>query len=205
MPLKILLTGFGRYPGAPVNPTGPLVRQLSRMRTARGSNVRVASHVFRTSYATVDRELPKLIARHKPDAILMFGLAPKSRSVRIETQAHNRIARLPDAAGKHPGRRAIVPGGPPRLLLPAAARKLLAAAKLAAKNSRLPATLSRDAGNYLCNYLCWRAAEATQKPGGPRLAAFVHVPLTGKSGVKIKQLAYTGAALLLAAAAACES
>src|SRR5262249_33231506 len=37
--------------------------------------------------------------------------------------------------------------------------------------------LSRDAGSYLCNYLCWRASEATAISGGPRLAAFVHVPL----------------------------
>jgi pyroglutamyl-peptidase len=36
--------------------------------------------------------------------------------------------------------------------------------------------LSRDAGRYLCNYLCWRAAEAAATTGGPRLAAFIHVP-----------------------------
>ena len=45
----------------------------------------------------------------------------------------------------------------------------------AAKSARAPAYLSRDAGRYLCNYICWRGAE-TVATGGPRLAAFVHVP-----------------------------
>jgi len=38
------------------------------------------------------------------------------------------------------------------------------------------AALSRDAGRYLCNYLCWRASEAASAPRGPRLVAFIHVP-----------------------------
>ena len=37
--------------------------------------------------------------------------------------------------------------------------------------------LSRDAGSYLCNYLCWRASESAAMASGPQLAAFVHVPL----------------------------
>jgi pyroglutamyl-peptidase len=36
--------------------------------------------------------------------------------------------------------------------------------------------LSRDAGRYLCNYLCWRAAETTSTGTRPRFATFIHVP-----------------------------
>ncbi len=57
--MNVLLTGFGPFPGAPFNPTGPLVRALAR-RAQPGA--RRSAHVFRTSYATVDRELPQLIA-----------------------------------------------------------------------------------------------------------------------------------------------
>ena len=46
--------------------------------------------------------------------------------------------------------------------------------------ARVPAALSRDAGRYLCNYLCWRAAEAVAAANGPKLAAFVHVPLVSR-------------------------
>ena len=52
-----------------------------------------------------------------------------------------------------------------------AAQRLLMAARAAG----VPTALSYDAGRYLCNYLCWRAAEATCNRG-PRFAAFIHVP-----------------------------
>ena len=45
------------------------------------------------TYATVDRELPALIARDRPDAIVMFGLAARSQALRIETRAVNALAR----------------------------------------------------------------------------------------------------------------
>jgi pyroglutamyl-peptidase len=53
----------------------------------------------------------------------------------------------------------------------------------AVRTAGLRATLSRDAGSYLCNYLCWRAIEVAERPDGPRLAAFVHVPEV-KQGVQ---------------------
>jgi pyroglutamyl-peptidase len=57
--------------------------------------------------------------------------------------------------------------------------------------------LSNNAGDYLCNYLCWRATQATRKPGGPRLAAFIHIP----PGQNAADLARAGYALLKAMAA----
>ena len=79
----ILVTGFGPFPGAPVNPTGPLVARLARVRLGHG---KVVTHIFSTTYAAVDRDLPKLIAHYRPDALLMFGLATKAKSLRIETR-----------------------------------------------------------------------------------------------------------------------
>jgi pyroglutamyl-peptidase len=169
----ILLTGFGPFPGAPFNPTGPLVARLARLRGPALAGVTIVPHVFPTSYAAVDRELPALLRKHKPDAVLMFGLATRTPHIRIETRARNAYALIPDATGLAPQARGIATAGPPMVALPAPARRLLAAARAA----RVPVALSRDAGRYLCNYLCWRAAEAARRPKGPRLAAFVHVPL----------------------------
>ncbi|MGA2567753.1 MAG: pyroglutamyl-peptidase I [Pseudolabrys sp.] len=171
MAATILVTGFGPFPGAPFNPTGPLVKALARMRRPCLADAKIVAHVFPTSYAAVDRDLPRLIARHKPDVLLMFGLAPRARTVRIETRARNTVSLLPDAGGAALHRHAIVFGGPGTIALPAPAQDLLAAVRAL----HVPAALSRDAGRYLCNYLCWRAAEANQK-GGPRVVAFVHVP-----------------------------
>jgi pyroglutamyl-peptidase len=169
----ILLTGFGPFPGAPRNPTGPLVERLARSRNPAFAGVRRAAHVFHTSYAAVDREFPALLAIRRPDIVLMFGLAQRTRHVRIETCARNAISqRIPDAAGHFPVTAAIASGAAAILPLRAPALHFAAAARLAG----VAAAPSRDAGSYLCNYLCWRACEAAEKPGGPRLIAFVHVP-----------------------------
>jgi len=170
----ILIAGFGSFPGARFNPTGPLVKRLARTRRPALADVDLVPHVFETSYATVDRELPQLIAKYRPVALLMFGLAPRARCLRIETNARNALALLPDVGGAKPLSRAIAAGGPAAVTMPAPARRLLAAARAA----RVPVALSRDAGRYLCNYLCWQAARAARK--GPRIAAFIHVPNTSR-------------------------
>jgi pyroglutamyl-peptidase len=166
--MRILITGFGPFPGAPFNPTEPLVMKLARRR--QPANVQRVAHVFRVSYETVDLELPALLTRVQPDALIMFGLAGRTRHVRVETRARNAITRtVPDVSGKLPLTASIVPEGPSALALRAPIQKLV----MAARATGVPAASSRDAGRYLCNYLCWRAAEATD---APRLVAFIHVP-----------------------------
>jgi len=171
MSLTILVTGFGPFPGAPFNPTGPLARRAARRRPAL-ADVKIVTHIFPTSYAAVDRELPSLIAKHKPDALLMFGLAPRARELRVETRARNTLALLPDAGGASLGRRTIAIGKPASIKLRTPGRALLAALR----GLRPRATLSRDAGRYLCNYLCWRASEKASTSTRPRFTAFIHVP-----------------------------
>ena len=172
MSLTIVVTGFGPFPGASFNPTGPLAQRVTRARRPALADIKIVTHVFPTSYAAVDRELPALIAKHKPDALLMFGLAPRGRGLRVETRARNALALLPDAGGASLGRRAIAPGSPASMQLRTPARALLAALR----GLEPRAVLSRDAGCYLCNYLCWRAAEMASADNGPRLATFIHIP-----------------------------
>ena len=200
----ILITGFGPFPGAPFNPTEKLVRDLARLRRPALADVKLVGHVFETSYAAVERDLPALIAAHKPDALLMFGLHGRAKTIRIETRARNALALLPDASGKILRHGTIEPDGPSSRAMPIPAQRLLAAARAA----RSKAVLSRDAGRYLCNYLCWRAREAVN-PDSPRLAAFVHVPpvprhprRAGKSRWTSADLLRAGQNVLMALAAA---
>src|SRR5215813_2278920 len=175
MPLTILLTGFGPFPGAPINPTGALVRELARRRHPAFAGVRRVAHVFRTSYEAIDLELPLLLAREKPNALVMFGLAPRTIRLRIETRARNTRALLipiPDADGRRPPASVIAAGAPGTLPLRAPVQRLVAAAQSAG----VPALPSNNAGRYLCNYLCWRASEAARATSAPAVVAFVHVP-----------------------------
>jgi len=50
MPLTVVITGFGPFPGAPFNPTGALVELLRGNHACRPARGAVA-HVFTTSYA----------------------------------------------------------------------------------------------------------------------------------------------------------
>jgi pyroglutamyl-peptidase len=172
-PMNILITGFGPFPGAPFNPTGRLAEKLAQNRRLASGGLRYSAHVFRTSYDAIDHELPDLLARLKPDVVLMFGLASRTRHVRVETRARNTISgTLPDAAGRKPQSARIAAGAAASLPLRAPTHRLVRAARAAG----VVAAPSHNAGRYLCNYLCWRAAEASARPDGPRLVAFVHVP-----------------------------
>ena len=76
--LRILVTGFGPFPGAPYNPTQPLVARLTRLRRPAFTDVELSSHIFPVTYKAVDRELPLALQKHKPHALLMFGLAGRT-------------------------------------------------------------------------------------------------------------------------------
>jgi pyroglutamyl-peptidase len=168
--MRVLLIGFGPFPGAPVNPSAVLVKALARRRRPALADAVRATHVFATTYAGVDRDLPKLFAA-EPDVVLMFGVAGRRRQLCIETQARNAVAVLyPDASGHSPQRDVIVRNGRPALRGFAPFADLLGALR----TGGFPARLSRDAGRYVCNYAYWRALE---RAGGSRpLIQFIHIP-----------------------------
>lgn len=168
--MRVLLIGFGPFPGAPLNPSALLVKSLARRRRPAFAEIVRTTHVFATTYAAVDRDLPKLLAAG-PDIVLMFGLAGRRRHLCIETRARNAISLLfPDASGYRPRQGIIAPGEPAALRSAAPFARLLGAVRA----STVPALLSRDAGRYLCNYAYWRALERSRD--GRPLVQFVHIP-----------------------------
>ena len=170
--LRILITGFGPFPGAPYNPTEPLVTRLLRLRRPALSDVELSGHIFPVTYKAVARQLPELLAQKRPQALLMFGLASHTPFARIETRARNAVTTLwPDADHTRGRKGSIAPGADAMMFGPHTAKLLRAAV-----GTGIDARASRDAGSYLCNYLSWRAIEAVSADNDLRLAAFVHVP-----------------------------
>jgi pyroglutamyl-peptidase len=171
------------------------------------------------TYAAVDRQLPELIAKHRPQALLMFGLAARTPYVRIETRARNAVTTIwPDAEHARLRKGSIAREADAMMFGPHTAKLLRAAL-----GSGIDARASRNAGSYLCNYLSWRAIEATrhdpekwepvfgkdhaQTSTGPRLAAFIHVPLLARDGIserkgngrriRLEELVDAGEAMLM--------
>ena len=168
--LRVLLIGFGPFPGAHFNPSATLVKALACRRRPAFARLSRTTHVLATCYAAVDRDLPKLFVP-KPDVVLIFGLAGRRRQLCIETRARNAVSLLfPDASGYRPKRGDILPGGPPALRGSAPVAALLGALH----GGRMPARLSRDAGRYLCNYAYWRVLARLH--GDRPLVQLVHIP-----------------------------
>ena len=201
---RILITGFKPFPGAPYNPTEKLVARLLRLRRPSLDGVPRIGHIFPVTYSAVDRQLPELIAAHRPDALLMFGLATRTRFMRVETRARNTITQIwPDADHAEVHHRSIENDTDATRRFGPHSLKLLRAARGTGINART----SLSAGYYLCNYLSWRAIEATHLSGGPCLATFVHIPLLPRdanharkgesSRVTFEQLVDAGEAMLM--------
>jgi pyroglutamyl-peptidase len=207
-PIRVLMTGFGPFPGAPFNPSRALVERLSRMRRPALAGVSIAIHIFETRYAAIDRDFRSLIATHDPDIILMFGLAARTRHIRIETRARNLMSFFPDAGGFVPTARTIAAGADNRRLPPSLAARLL----LAARSYGLKADFSRDAGRYVCNYAFWRALETISRGNRKRTAAFIHIPNLRRPAAKsriarrarpgLSELTQTAGAILVSMLAA---
>ncbi len=168
---RILLTGFGSFPGAPFNPTRAIVRVLSRRNRPAlqraGIDLRVA--ILPVVYDAIEAALEDHIERNVPDIIVLLGLAAQRTSVSVETRAQNRLSIIhPDADGSLARRREVTPGHAPAM----AARWPAAQLANAIRAVGVRARLSRDAGDYLCNQALYLAL---QKHHG--LCGFIHVPL----------------------------
>jgi pyroglutamyl-peptidase len=201
--MRALVTGFGPFPGAPYNPTERLVRRLCALRRPAFAGIERIPHIFTVAYGAVDRDLPRLLTQHRPDILLMFGLAARTPYLRIETRARNAITTIwPDADGTRIGFGKIAHGAGDALTFGPHLARLLRAAE----RTGVPSRASRDAGRYLCNYLCWRAIEANAASAAPPLSAFIHVPLTPRGTVPMRKgttqkvtaddLLYAGEAIL---------
>jgi pyroglutamyl-peptidase len=179
MPLTVLITGFGPFPGAQFNPTTALPHRLAARRRPALAEVTRIAHVFPTSYAAVDADLPALLERVRPDVVLLFGVATRTDYLRVETRARNaRSVLFSDVDGHRPGRNAIATAAPATLAGIAPHPVLLAAVRA----TRLPTRLSHSAGRYLCNFAYWRALEAAYRGGA--LVQFIHVPMVRRGPVR---------------------
>lgn len=192
---RLLITGFGHFPGMPANPSAQLARHLARSRPAGGARTERRLLATRWDEAA---GFPALLAQTQPDIVLMLGVAARRRRISVEIVGRNATGAFPDAAGHRPTSHVLEPGAPAQRALAARPAPLLAALRAAG----VPAHLSRHAGRYVCNALAFRAygwaRAGLAADGGARLAVFVHVPLPRPGRLALPQLARGLEALLAA-------
>ncbi|MPT21800.1 MAG: peptidase C15, partial [Starkeya sp.] len=106
---RLLITGFGHFPGMPANPSAQLARRLARSRPAAGAATEERLLATRWDEAA---GFPALLAQTQPDIVLMLGVAARRRRVSIEIVGRKATGAFPDAAGCRPASRVLEPGAP---------------------------------------------------------------------------------------------
>ena len=106
--LRVLITGFGPFPGAPFNPTMPLVGRLTQLRRPSLDEVELAGHIFHVTYQTVDRELPEPALfvsgtvsnqgrfRSRFDAVVLLSAPAEVLLARLEARTTNDYGKAAD-------------------------------------------------------------------------------------------------------------
>jgi pyroglutamyl-peptidase len=171
---RVLLTGFGPFPGVAENPSGWLAETLAVRKPAH--DVELHGYVLPTEWDAVAALAPDLHAALQPHVMIHFGVSAGARGLRIERSAHNQTAPRHDAGGRLPVAPTISPAGAARLDTGLPVAEI--AAHLRAQG--FAASASPSCGRYLCNFLYYRSLEWAQAQG--RDALFVHVPLTHAQG-----------------------
>jgi pyroglutamyl-peptidase len=165
---RILVTGFGPFPGAPANPTAQIARRVAASRRLARLGCLVTGEILPVIFADAERRHAALIAAVKPDIVLHLGLAARRRTLSVETRALNRISRLhPDAERRFAACATVAPGGAQALPARWPGARLCVAMNRAGAATRL----SVDAGSYVCNQTLYLTLARTGVPAG-----FIHVP-----------------------------
>ncbi len=171
-PLCIAVAGFGPFPGVPRNPSAEIARAIAKSPRLRRTGALLDTAVFPTAYVAAKTELERLIAKN-PDAIVLFGVAARTKHIRVETIARNRASLFyPDRMRFVPRERKLLPDGAARLKVHGPAMQMLAAIR----STGAKAALSINAGSYLCNAVFYQALAASASRTPPPLTFFIHVP-----------------------------
>ncbi len=174
--VRVLLTGFGPFPGASVNPSAWLAKTLAERVSGLGHALH--AEILPTEWEPITGLTQRLHDRLQPHVTIHFGLSQRASGFRIERSAHNRASLRADAAGALPRSHVILPQGRVRL-----DTSLSASALATHLNERgIEAAPSRSAGRYLCNFLYYLSLDWAARQEGARCVLFVHMPLGPSDG-----------------------
>lgn len=172
MPKRILLTGFGPFPGVAVNASAILVSRLAGAVQQNWPSSEVRSDVLATEWESGPTRLAKLFDEFGPQVALHFGVSERARGFVIERTARNVRNLQPDACGAGAASACVLEGGADCLASTFPSEAI--AAHL--RSLGHAAALSDDAGTYLCNTVLYHSLYKAAAGGGAVITGFIHVP-----------------------------
>ena len=171
----VLITGFEPFAGAPVNPSGELVRRLAEL---GHPDCRIVGDVLPVSFDRAAGLLAAAIDAHDPDIVIALGLAESRHAITPERVAINLAdARIADNDGTQPRDEEIEHGGPAARFTGLPIKAITHALDAAG----IPSDVSLTAGSYVCNHVFYQLMGLAAARPGLR-AGFIHVPATPQLG-----------------------
>ncbi|WP_428853387.1 pyroglutamyl-peptidase I [Bifidobacterium dentium] len=187
--INIVISGFDPYEGVDVNPAMLVPQALAeRWRDPSADeagcddllqdvDVAISTVMLPVSFANAWPALLDTIEKAQPDIIIAIGLKRSSRGILLERCATNLMdAAKPDADNVIPSRRPINPEGPAAYWTRLPLRSIL---KDFAKHE-IPATLSSDAGTFVCNSLFYHLLDWSARQDRRILSGFVSLPIVNE-------------------------
>lgn len=164
--MKVLITGFGPFPGVPDNPSGRLARALDG---ARGPGWQVVGLEIPTSYARAPGLTVQAARQHRVDVVIGTGVATARPFPELERTGRAALRPTPDADG------VTAPPLPGPDLVPATL-------DLVRWGEALGCGISEDAGGYVCNAWLHQVAQAL----APVPVGFLHIPAAGLDPERVR-------------------
>ena len=174
-PVRILVTGFISTEIG-LNASDILIRSLM---SDLPSSLSAANHLFH--FCLIDAnthnlrfKLQKLLAEVCPSMCVFVGQAPGRNNVTLESSATNlRFTGPPLSPGGAPQSDVILASGPESY--PATLPHMQSIVEKL-RGTGIPAAMSDDAGNSLCNQILYEGLQYGQQHAGTPRCGFVHIP-----------------------------
>lgn len=164
---RLVLTGFGHFPGVPENPTQAMLEAFRKDPQGLPQPHRLA--LLDVAYRSAGSVLDGLLDP-APDALVMTGYSRHATKVTLEARATDYCSPdQPDISGFVPPLKAD-PAPPLTTNAPLAALSMLL------EDAGIAAEISQDAGGYLCNHSYRHALDRVAEQGLPTKVLFVHLP-----------------------------
>lgn len=196
---NVVVSGFEPFNPETANPSGEVAKLLAseesiaRIQQLCDDTVTVTPQLLPLSFDDAWPTLARTINKVKPDIIVAIGMKTHARGVNLERCAINIIdADKPDVYNVQPRKVAVSPEGPAAFWTKLPLRRILQTFA----DSQIPASLSSDAGTYVCNALFYQLMDwCSHAPDV--LAGFVSLPSINETdrtqnGLPLQQMVEAG-------------
>ncbi|MEO0620055.1 MAG: hypothetical protein AAFZ01_12360 [Pseudomonadota bacterium] len=175
VPRKVLITGFGPFPGVPRNISGEVAFNCAEIWTRDLlDRFTVEAHVLPTAWQHAPQRVRACLRASQPDIAMHLGVSARATGIVLERTARNACDGRVDEAGHAQPEGALDPSAPGSL----ETRAPVLAMRDALVRQGFSATVSDDAGRYLCNAIYHESLTRSRETGAPRHALFIHLPVT---------------------------